>query len=52
VPVPQNAYAPILQGAIALRHGANSSGTAAFLAFLHSPAAQQQLQQGGLEPVR
>jgi molybdate transport system substrate-binding protein len=52
VPVPQNAYAPILQGAVALRHGANSSGAAAFLAFLHSPAAQQQLQQSGLEPVR
>jgi molybdate transport system substrate-binding protein len=52
VPVAPTAYAPILQGAVALRHGANGSGAAAFLAFLHSPAAQQQLQQGGLEPVR
>ena len=52
VPVPQSAYAPILQGAVALRHGANSNGAAAFLAFLHSPAAQQQLQQGGLELLR
>jgi molybdate transport system substrate-binding protein len=52
VPVPQSAYAPILQGAVALRHGANASGAGAFLAFLHSPAAQQQLQQSGLEPAR
>ena len=52
VPVPLSAYAPILQGAVALRHGANGSGAVAFLVFLHSPAAQQQLQQGGLEPVR
>lgn len=51
-PVPQSAYAPILQGAVALRHGANGTGAAAFLAFLHTPAAQRQLQQGGLEPVR
>lgn len=52
MPVAQSAYAPILQGAVALRHGANSNSAAAFLAFLHSPGAQKQLQQGGLEPVR
>jgi molybdate transport system substrate-binding protein len=50
-PVPQNAYAPILQGAVALRHGANASGATAILTFLHSPAAQQAMRRGGLEPV-
>jgi molybdate transport system substrate-binding protein len=52
VAVPQNAYAPILQGAIALKGGANAQGAMAFLRYLRSPAVEQQLQQGGLAPVR
>jgi molybdate transport system substrate-binding protein len=52
VPVPQGAYQPILQGAIALKGGANAKGAVAFLRYLHSPAVEQQLQQGGLAAVR
>jgi molybdate transport system substrate-binding protein len=52
VPVPQNAYPPILQGAVALKGGANAKGAMAFLRYLHSPVVAQQLQQGGLAPVQ
>jgi len=52
VAVPQNAYAPILQGAVALKGGANAKGAVAFLHYLHSTAAMQQLQRGGLAPVQ
>ena len=51
VAVPENAYPPILQGAVALKGGANAKGAATFLGYLHSPAVVQQLQQGGLAPV-
>jgi molybdate transport system substrate-binding protein len=51
-PVPQNAYQPILQGAVLLKGGANAKGAAAFLQYLRSPAVAQQLQQGGLAPTR
>ena len=51
VVVPQNAYPPILQGAVALKGGANAQGAIAFLRYLHSPAVTQQLQNGGLAPV-
>lgn len=50
--VPQSAYQPILQGAVALKGGSNGKGAAAFLRYLHSVAAAQRLQQGGLAPVR
>jgi hypothetical protein len=46
------AYPPILQGAVALKCGANAKGGVAFLRYLHSPAAMQQLQRGGLAPVQ
>lgn len=52
VAVPQSAYQPIVQGAVALKGGANAKGAAAFLHYLHSPAAAQQLQQGGLASVQ
>ncbi|HEY3989085.1 MAG TPA: molybdate ABC transporter substrate-binding protein [Acidobacteriaceae bacterium] len=52
IAVPQNAYQPILQGAIALKGGANGKGAAAFLRYLHTPAVTQQLQRGGLVPVQ
>jgi ABC-type molybdate transport system substrate-binding protein len=52
IAVPQNAYQPILQGAVALKGGANGKGAAAFLRYLHSPAVSEQLQRGGLAPVQ
>jgi molybdate transport system substrate-binding protein len=52
VPVPANAYKPILQGAVRLKGGANAKGAAAFLRYLRSPAVAPQLQQGGLAPVK
>ncbi|MFL6427183.1 MAG: molybdate ABC transporter substrate-binding protein [Acidobacteriaceae bacterium] len=52
VAVPANAYQPILQGAVALKGGANPKGAVTFLQYLHSPAVAQQLQQGGLAPAR
>lgn len=51
VAVPQSAYQPILQGAVALKGGSNPKGAAVFLRYLHSPTVTQQLQQGGLAPV-
>jgi molybdate transport system substrate-binding protein len=52
VAVPENAYPPILQGAVALKGGANAKAAAVtFLGYLHSPAVVRQLQQGGLAPV-
>ena len=52
VAVPQNAYQPILQGAIALKGGANARGAGAFLTYLHSPAVVEQLQRDGLAPAQ
>lgn len=52
VAVPQSAYSPILQGAVALKGGANAKGAAAFLEYLHSPAVAQRLQAGGLAPIQ
>lgn len=52
VDVPQNAYQPILQGAVPLKGGGNPKGAAAFLEYLRSPAVVQELQQGGLAPAR
>ncbi|HEX6494947.1 MAG TPA: molybdate ABC transporter substrate-binding protein [Acidobacteriaceae bacterium] len=51
IAVPANAYRPILQGAVALKSGANAKGAVTFLKYLHSPAVAQQLQQGGLTPA-
>jgi molybdate transport system substrate-binding protein len=52
VAVPENAYQPILQGAVAVKGGANARGAAAFLKYLHSPAVVQQLGRGGLAPAQ
>ena len=52
VAVPQSAYQPILQGAVALKGGANAKGAAAFFQYLHTPAVVLQLEQGGLSPIR
>jgi molybdate transport system substrate-binding protein len=51
VEVPQQAYTPILQGAVLLKASTNTNGAAALLEYLHSPAAVEQLKQGGLAPV-
>ena len=50
--VPATAYAPLLQGAVVLRHAAHPQDAASFLQYLHTPAVSGQLQQGGLEPVQ
>jgi ABC-type molybdate transport system substrate-binding protein len=52
IAVPQNAYQPILHGAVVLKGGANGKGAAAFLRYLHSSAVSEQLQRGGLAPVQ
>jgi molybdate transport system substrate-binding protein len=52
VAVPQTAYETILQGAVALKGGANAKGAAAFLEYLHAPAVAERLQEGGLTPAR
>jgi molybdate transport system substrate-binding protein len=52
IAVPANAYQPILQGAVALKGGSNPKGAVTFLRYLHSPAGAQELQRGGLAPVR
>jgi molybdate transport system substrate-binding protein len=52
VEVPPDAYQPILQGAVALKGGANAKGAAAFLKYLHSATVAQQLGRGGLSPVQ
>lgn len=52
VEVPTDAYQPILQGAVALKGGANAKGAAAFLKYLHSASVAQQLERGGLAPVQ
>jgi molybdate transport system substrate-binding protein len=52
VQIPPDAYQPILQGAVALKGGANAKGAAAFLKYLHSASVAQQLERGGLAPVQ
>ena len=52
VEVQPDAYQPILQGAVALKGGANAKGAAAFLKYLHSASVAQQLERGGLAPVQ
>jgi molybdate transport system substrate-binding protein len=52
IAVPENAYQPILQGAVALKGGANPKGAVAFLRYLHSPTVAERLQQGGLGRVQ
>lgn len=52
VAVPPSAYQPIVQGAVALKGGADGEGGAAFLQYLQTPAIALQLEQGGLAPER
>jgi molybdate transport system substrate-binding protein len=50
VPVPQDAYPPILQGAVILKHPAGTQPAHRFIDFLASAPVQQQLEAAGLSP--
>jgi molybdate transport system substrate-binding protein len=52
VPVPQDAYPPILQGAVILKHPAGTHLAHRFLDFLASAPVQQQLEAAGLAPAK
>jgi molybdate transport system substrate-binding protein len=45
--VPPSLHAPIRQGAVLLKTGANSEASKAFLAFLHTPEARAIIEQFG-----
>ncbi len=49
--VPRDLYPPIEQGAVLLKATSQRSNCQKFLAFLRSPAVQQQLGQSGLAPA-
>ena len=51
VVVPQDAYPPILQGAVILKHPSGTQAARRFLDFLATPAIQHQLEVGGLSPA-
>jgi len=46
IAVPQNGYQPVLQGAVALKGGANGKGAAAFLRYLYSPCREPAAPTG------
>jgi molybdate transport system substrate-binding protein len=50
--VPHDAYPPILQGAVVIKHSANAQAAQHFLAFLASPGVVHQLEARGLAPAR
>lgn len=52
VAVPQDAYPPILQGAVILRHPAGTQMAHRFLDFLGSAPVQKQLEAAGLAPAK
>ena len=53
VEMPGNSYPPIIQGAVVIkRQGANSKDAQAFLDWLLSKSAQDELAQRGLKPPR
>jgi len=52
VPVPQQSYRPILQGALVLKGGSSREGAIRFLEFLRTAAVARQLEEGGLQPIR
>lgn len=49
--VPDNAYPPILQGAVVIRNSPNSRAAEQFMKFLASPAIARELEARGLSPV-
>jgi molybdate transport system substrate-binding protein len=50
--IPRDAYPPLAQGAVVLKHSPGAAGGQMLLEFLLSPAQQQQLAQRGLQPVK
>ncbi len=50
IELPPTSYPPIVQGAVVLKHAGNGKAARAFLAFLLSAPAQQQLLERGLRP--
>jgi molybdate transport system substrate-binding protein len=50
VPVPENAYPPIDQGAVVMRNSPHRQAAVDFLRYLASPAGRALLQSSGLEP--
>jgi len=49
--VPRDAYPPIAQGAVVLKHSPGAAGGQMLLEFLLSPAQQKHFAQHGLQPV-
>lgn len=49
IEIPPGSYAPILQGAVVIKHSQFSGQANRFLEFLNSPAIRQQLRSRGLE---
>ena len=49
--VPRDAYPPIAQGAVVLKHNPGAAGGQMLLEFLLSAAQQKQFAQHGLQPV-
>ena len=52
VSVPEDAYPPILQGAVILKHSGGTPSAHRFIDFLASAPVQQQLEAGGLAPAK
>lgn len=52
VPVPPDAYPPILQGAVILKHPAGTQPAHRFIDFLASAPVKQQLEAAGLAPAK
>jgi molybdate transport system substrate-binding protein len=49
IAVPEDAYPPILQGAVILKNSASMEAAQGFLRFLESPAIRKQLSERGLK---
>ncbi|MBV8632004.1 MAG: substrate-binding domain-containing protein, partial [Silvibacterium sp.] len=52
VPVPAEAYPPILQGVVILKRSSGTHPAHRFLDFLATRSVQQQLQAAGLDPPK
>ena len=52
IPVPRDAYPPILQGAVVIKNSHNAEAAQRFLDFLASPAVMHQLEARGLAPAK
>lgn len=50
VPVPQQDYTPLIQGAVAVKNAADAQAAQQFLRFLAKPSTRAELAHAGLEP--